>query len=195
MESAGWPPPHCEALREFVTNGMSYREAANAINARFGTVYSRNAALGRGRRMGLGGPERSMPPPTAGAWVRRSPRSRNDDSVLLALLRSRPVFQRRKGGRLRCVEVNPRHLTLVELERADCRYPYGGDLEGEAVTFCGRPRRKGSSYCTPHFRLTRNPDVPTAQAASIAPLRLVAEVGKYRVERFGNGTQEAQETL
>src|SRR4051812_25540119 len=28
VESAGWPSSHCEALREFVTQGMSYRDAA-----------------------------------------------------------------------------------------------------------------------------------------------------------------------
>ena len=43
------------------------------------------------------------------------------------------------------------------LERGDCRYPYGGDEEGEAITFCGHPCRPGSSYCTPHFHLSRNP--------------------------------------
>ena len=52
---------------------------------------------------------------------------------------------------LRCVDVSPRHLSLVELEAGDCRYPYGGDEEGEAITFCGHPRREGSSYCAPAF--------------------------------------------
>ena len=33
---------------------------------------------------------------------------------------------------LRCVEIEPRHLSLMELEAGDCRYPYGGDVEGEA---------------------------------------------------------------
>lgn len=194
LESACWPPAHCEALSEFVTGGMSYRAAADAINARFGTSYSRSAALGRGRRMGLGEPERSRPPPTE-APLRQARRPRSDDSALLELLRRRPVFQRRKGVQLRFVDVNPRHLTLVELDRSDCRYPYGGELEGDAITFCGHRRRKGSSYCTPHFRLTRNPDVPIVRAANIAPLRLVAAAGNYRVEKFGNGTQETQKTL
>jgi GcrA cell cycle regulator len=71
------------------------------------------------------------------------------------------------------VEIEPRHLSLVELERGDCRYPYGGDSEGEAITFCGHPRRPGSSYCTPHFHLSRNPDLLSEQAASKASLRVV----------------------
>ena len=62
--------------------------------------------------------------------------------------------------KLRCVGIEPRHLSLTELERGDCRYPYGGDEEGEAITFCGHPRRAGSSYCSPHFHLSRNPVEP-----------------------------------
>ncbi len=194
MESAYWPPAHCEALIEFVTSGMSYRDAADAINARFGSSYSRSAALGRGRRMGLGEPERSRPPPTE-APFQQAPRPRSDDSALLELLRRRPLFPRQKGVRLRCVDVDPRHLALVELERGDCRYPYGGELDGDAITFCGHRRRSGSSYCTPHFHLTRNPEVPTERPASVAPLRLVAVAGNYRVEKPWNGTQKTQEAL
>jgi len=110
------------------------------------------------------------------ALIRQAARPRTDVSALMELLRRRPVFQSCEVGRLRCVEVNPRHLDLTELERDDCRYPYGGDLEGEAITFCGRPRRKGSSYCTPHFHLTRNPEIPARQTANVAPLRLVAPI-------------------
>ena len=65
-----------------------------------------------------------------------------------------------KPVKLRCVGIEPRHLSLVELEKGDCRYPYGGDEEGEAITFCGHPRRPGSSYCTPHFHLSRDPVGP-----------------------------------
>ncbi len=42
-------------------------------------------------------------------------------------------------------------LSLIDLEAGDCRYPYGGDEEGEAITFCGHPQREGSSYCVAAF--------------------------------------------
>lgn len=176
MESAGWQPSHCEALKEFIAKGMSYAEAANALNARFRTAYSRSAALGRARRMGLAETKRPRPSPVleeAGFQQVLGPRI--DEFGPLGFL-GRPAFKRLEAVRLRCVEVRPRHLELVELEKGDCRYPYGGDEEGEAVTFCGRRRRKGSSYCTPHFHLTRDPGLPTGRAVSIAPLRLVEKV-------------------
>lgn len=175
---------------------MSYKDAADAMNARFGTAYSRNAALGRARRMGLGEPDRPKPTlETTEFQFQPVVRPRADDSALLKLLRRRPVFSRVEGVQLRCVEVVPRRLELIELEEGSCRYPYGGDEEGEAITFCGHPRCKGSSYCTPHFHLTRNPDVPVKPAISAAPLRLVAAVGKFRVEAVKNGTQEAPESI
>jgi GcrA cell cycle regulator len=179
VEPAGWPSSHCEALKEFVTQGMSYRDAAHALNARFGTAYSRDAALGRARRMGLGEPDRPEAPPILAEEQLQRPRERprsTDDFRPLEFFRRRPVFERVERVRLRCVEVVPRHLALVELGRCDCRFPYGGDLDGEAITFCGRPRRKGSSYCTPHFHLTREPVVSAERPVSAAPLRLVDAV-------------------
>ena len=196
VELAVWPPAHCEALKEFVTKGMSYAEAANAINVRFGTAYSRNAALGRGRRMGLGEPSRPDPVPRAREErFQRDASQRADDFALLKSLRRRPVPARVDPTPLRCVGLAPRHLELGELGKGDCRYPFGGDEEGEEITFCGHPRRRGASYCTPHFHLARNPDVPTERIVGVAPLRLVATAGKFRVEVVRNGTTEAPQGI
>ena len=75
--------------------------------------------------------------------------------------------------KLRCVGVRPRLSPLVELGPGDCRYPYGGDKDGEPILFCGHARRPGSSYCTPHFVLTRGPGTASERAAGPAMLRLV----------------------
>jgi GcrA cell cycle regulator len=84
-----------------------------------------------------------------------------------------PIFERAEPVELRSVEIDPHHLSLMELERGDCRYPYGGDEEGEAITFCGHPRRPGSSYCVPHFHLTCGPGTAAERAAGTILLRLV----------------------
>lgn len=195
MESTVWQPTHCEALKELFSKGMSYAEATQAINAKFGTAYSRSAVLGRARRMRLGGPERSTPEPGAESALQREAALRTDDFLLLKLLRRSPSISRVEAAQLRCVEVIPRHMDLIELERSGCRYPYGGDKEGETITFCGHPQRKGSSYCTPHFFLTRNPDAPVGRTASRAPLRLVATGGRFQVREVRNGTTEAPQGI
>jgi GcrA cell cycle regulator len=177
MQSTSWAPGHIDALREYLAKGMPYSQIAGAINAKFGTTYSRNAAIGRARRMGLASPARpgELPghwpklPPKAKAPLRQKPQQRR----VPEFLRPMPVFPRVHTAPLRCVEIVPRHLRLVDLERADCRYPSGGDEEGEAITFCGHPRREGSSYCAPHFHLTRGPGTPSERAAGTVLLRLV----------------------
>lgn len=176
MQADNWAPEHCNALREYRAKGMSYSEAADAINAMFKTAYSRSAAIGRARRLGLSGPGR---PDSPGHWVRppakakkrrpHKPRERHAPEFA----RETPASERKETPRLRCVGIVPRHLRLVDLEPVDCRYPYGGDEDGEAITFCGHPRRQGSSYCTPHFHLTRGPGTLSERAASTVLLRLV----------------------
>jgi GcrA cell cycle regulator len=177
MQSTDWAPEHCDALREYLARGMSYSEIADAINAKFRTAYSRNAAIGRARRMGLAAPDRPKDslkhwpkrPPKEKAPRLHNPRERHQPEFTRPI----PAFERAEMTKLRCVEIVPRRLSLVDLEPGDCRYPYGGDEDGEAITFCGHPRRQGSSYCVPHFHLTRGPGTASERAAGTVSLRLV----------------------
>jgi len=173
MQSINWTPEHSNALQEHLAKGMSYSEIAEAVNAKFNTAYSRNATISRARRMGLAGAERP------GDWPKQPTKAQQSSS---RKMRERyaslsgwivPVFEREEPVKLRCVETNPRHLSLPELEPGDCRYPYGGDDEGEAITFCGQPCREESSYCAPHFHLTRGPGRSLKRAAGTVVLRLV----------------------
>jgi GcrA cell cycle regulator len=173
MEPLYWAPEHSDALREFIALGLSLSEAAAAINKKFETSYTRNAVLGRARRMGL---KAHRPPElSSGATsaLNRLDGVRRAEPRIPWLHRPMPVFERTETEQLRCVEIEARHLSLVDLERGDCRYPYGGDEEGEAITFCGHPRRPGSSYCTPHFHLSRSPGTASERAAHTVLLRVI----------------------
>lgn len=175
MQSSGWVEKHSQALGEYLAKGLSFSEIANAINARFGTAYSRNATIGRARRMGLSAPQRPerpkrpKPPPKPAAERLKKLRTR----VLAETRPKLPIGERAAALKLRCVGVVPRHLSLIDLETGDCRYPYGGDAEGEAITFCGHPRREGSSYCASHFHLTSGPGTMSERSAGKVLLRLV----------------------
>jgi len=180
---SNWAEAHSQALREYLEKGLSYSEIANAINERFNTDYSRNAAIGRAKRMGLSGPERSDRPVRPKRQPKLNPARLNKmrarplfEPKFKSNSKSKPrqkVFERAAALKLRCVAIVPRHLSLLELEDGDCRYPYGGDADGEAITFCGQVRREGSSYCTSHFHLTSGPGTASERAAGRAPLRLV----------------------
>jgi len=174
MQILSWAPEHTSALREFIARGMSFAAAADALNARFGTAYSRNAAIGRARRIGLAVPVRCEDRPPLVPRAPKPPKA--------AATKPREFFgeaappraaERAEPVKLRCVGIQPRLVSLVELAKDDCRYPYGGDKEGEAITFCGHPCFGASSYCAPHFHLTRGPAVETGRPAGPFVLRLV----------------------
>lgn len=176
MQSFSWTAEHSAALQEYVVRGMSYAEAADALNARFGTAYTRSAALGRGKRLGLVVPPRreSVPrfpkraaKPSNAVSSQRQERDRARESTPVG------TFERVEPAKLRCVGIRPRLVALVELEDGACRYPYGGDRDGEPITFCGHPRFRGSPYCAPHFHLTRGPAVEADRPAGPVVLRLV----------------------
>jgi GcrA cell cycle regulator len=172
MEATNWLPEHSAALRDLRARGMSYSDIADAINARFNTAYTRNAALGRAQRMGLGSLDRAEPslPNQPGADRVQEIRGEPRDDVFRW---PKPFVGKVDLPKLRCVETSPRHLSLIELECGDCRYPYGGDSEDEPITFCGRPRRTGSSYCEPHLGLSRDPEPSEEPVLSDAWLRAV----------------------
>jgi GcrA cell cycle regulator len=158
MEQTSWPPEHSDALRKHLAERLPFSEIAKAINLKFNTAYTRNATIGRAKRMGLVGSDRPQPalqavPPRLERIVKTPPVEPGSAPLYWPTL----PLKTQEPPKLRCAEVEPRHLSLIELERGDCHYPYGGDEEGEAITFCGHPRQPGSSYCTPHFQLSRNP--------------------------------------
>lgn len=162
MERTSWPPEHCEALHKHLAAGLTFAKIVKVINRKFGTAYTRSAAIGRARRMGLVGSDRPRPAVEATALgLERIVAARPVEPALVTLLWPRPPLKTQRPPKLRCAEVEPRHLSLIELERGDCRYPYGGDGESEAITFCGLRSQPGSSYCRPHFLLSRNPLVET----------------------------------
>jgi GcrA cell cycle regulator len=177
MQENNWTPEHSEALRQYLARGLSYSEISAAINSKFNTSYSRNAALGRARRMGLSNCSQPNDPPFH--WPRR-PYLSKSSSLHEARERHAPEAawlsagsERAEAPRLRCVAIVPRHLSLVDLEPNDCRYPYGGDANGERITFCAHPRCEGSSYCTPHFHLTLGPGAQLQRPTGKPSLRVV----------------------
>ena len=86
---SNWAEQHSQALREYLQKGMTYSEAARAINGRFNTSYSRNAAIGRAKRMGISG---------AGQPDRPGREKSPGHQALGGCSRSARVFLRPPGG-------------------------------------------------------------------------------------------------
>lgn len=173
MQSFIWAPEHSDALRDCLSRGMSYGQAASAINTRFGTEFTRNAAIGRAKRLGLKtASARKVTSRTkrSARWGESAPKA--PEKVVRPAASAAPKLTP-EPVKLRCVGVKPRLLAFADLEPGDCRYPYGGEREGEAYAFCGHPRLPHSSYCRPHHALTHGLGTVSERMAPPVTLRLV----------------------
>ena len=171
-----WAPEHSDALRDCLSRGMSYGQAASAINARFGTEFTRSAAAGRAKRLGLKPTSARKALPTrrrSGRWGEPAPNPPQKVARRAAPLAPAPTPEPVPPVKLRCVGITSRLLPFADLEPGDCRYPYGGEREGEAYAFCGHPRILHSSYCRPHYELTHNLGTASERMAVPVTLRLV----------------------
>lgn len=153
--SDNWTAPREARLIELhkSPDAPSCRTIAEMMNREFATAFSRCAILGKINRLGL-----SDSRPASERWpaAEKKPRaSRALPERERAERLTRPPMENVETVKLRCVEIVARHLSLVDLEPGDCRYPFGGDALNEPITFCGHPSRDGSPYCTPHFHLCR----------------------------------------
>lgn len=149
--ATGWPAPHRIKLTELYNQSvaLSYSDLADQINKEFGTRYSRNAAIGQARRLGLTG---KKPASSGGGGIAHRPQQNYKRA---RIVRPKPhhepigVVTESVAFKLRVVPVAPLHLELAELEPHQCRYPDGHG----PFTFCGHPVRPGSSYCGSHHAL------------------------------------------
>jgi GcrA cell cycle regulator len=145
-----WADEHSSALLAFLADGMSFSQSASALNEKFSTSYSRNAACGKAFRLNFKVPKR--------AKAVRTPRKRDRERIIPAI-KPKPRIEEIQ---IRCAEIEPRHITLDQLERDDCRYPFG---EGP-FTFCGRQIEEGRSYCPEHQWLATTRPRTTSEAGT-----------------------------
>lgn len=138
-----WHPEKINALRAYLASHEM--PSASDIGKEFGC--SRNAIIAACLRNGI-----KLPRSSGGGGKKQSPRN-----YVPRAKRKRPFTPRftlePDNRELRCVPVEPLHLSLLELERDSCRYPYGGD-DDEPTTFCGHPKHGDGSYCLAHWQLT-----------------------------------------
>lgn len=144
---------------------------AETINEEFGTTFSKNAIVSKAHRMGL--TNRIIPADRGLAPGRTYSVPRVQRPRVFAEARAKPARESIDIVKLRCVEVIPLHISLVDLESRHCRYPFDG-VDGNPVTYCGHPRftylRNGieteSSWCGPHHGICLGQGTSSERAAT-----------------------------
>ena len=140
-------------LRQRWADGYSAREIARELDC----GMSRNAVIGKARRMGLSGqqgprrtPAAPRRAPTAPA-VRKDPKNKNP----LGLNgRHHPkVAPKQHPGVKTLAQANAdaRRVTLEELKPRECRWPVNSPAKRGVYRFCGAPTdAPGKPYCAAH---------------------------------------------
>lgn len=129
---------------------------------------TRNSIIGRVHRLHLNLRGAGKHPPKEAKRARsgRAVKPRGTRSNVIQF-RPRP---KQEQIEIRCAEIEPRHVSLAELESGDCRYAYGDN----PFTFCGHAKmrdpinaNKDLSYCPAHYDLCRRQEQPASLIKSL----------------------------
>lgn len=149
MSALGWDTETEQMLRNLFAQGLSFRDIADKLGV------SRNAALGKAYRLGLGereGALKGRPRKDNGeARARRNARKSAKFALVnvgLSIAGKPDAMQT-----VRIADVKPLHTSLLDLTPLSCRYPYGGN--GKPITFCGHVATE-QPYCCAHAALCYN---------------------------------------
>lgn len=146
-----WPVEHDEALIRLVGERFSFAQVAEKMSRDFAKAFTRNMCCGRAHRLGVTStvPRKPSKP--------RPPRIRKGDVTAVGIIgrteRRKPAaqtFAADPSTGLRIADVVPHHLSLLDLEPGQCRWPYGDSN----YTFCGCEQFDGTSYCGAHLLLS-----------------------------------------
>lgn len=138
-----WTVERMSLLCALHEGGISFAKIAAEINTQHGSSFSRNACIGKAKRLGL--IKRHTVTSTLKAQ-RAKPKRR------MVFKKTRP--EDREPPQLDVDMPSPDHLdiTFFDLKNnfSECRFMQGDGLAG---TYCGQPVQEGSSYCSFHHRL------------------------------------------
>ncbi len=142
-----WDDERDLVLKQCVAAGHSFANTAAKINRQFGTDLSRNACIGRAKRLGLS-VSRSVKVDGAEHRLNRKPEGKTKTITI----RPRPQFVCDPSTGFRTADVTPLNISIYELNGGTCHWPFG---DNAPYLFCGHPTFGGSSYCECHLFISQ----------------------------------------
>ena len=148
-----WTPPMEERLLQLLDKGLSYLDVAKIMSREFAIRLSKNACIGKGRRIQVA---LRMPARKGSACRKRNARKNREGRSRQQSGRRNSPRKRRVGRKSQQHRQSLKHraqpnkgrdLTLLQLLPTSCRWPSGNSPN---VTFCGADKADGSSYCLKH---------------------------------------------
>lgn len=131
-----WTEDKVARLTEMVGMGASFSAIGRELRA------TRNACIGKAMRLGL----RCQRPVPFDPKARLTRPPKREPQIRI---RKPPKLKPQPAPPVPVDAPTPRNLTILELERADCRWPV---TEGAPYLFCGHPAVGECAYCGWHLR-------------------------------------------
>lgn len=149
MTTLGWDTESEQMLRRLFEAGLSFRDIADKLGV------SRNAALGKAYRLGLGEREAALKGrPRKDDGKERAKRNARKPAKFATVNIGLGIIGKPDAVQaVRVADVDPLHIDLLQLTPLSCRYPYGGN--GKPITFCGHVTAC-QPYCAAHAALCYN---------------------------------------
>jgi hypothetical protein len=114
-----------------------FSEIAKTLSHEFGIKLTKNACIGKARRLGLEARPRVMPPPPKRKRPRRYEPPAEVIPVVIPRWTVEPPVLPAAGGR----------ITIYQLKGGVCHYPFG---ERPPYAYCGNTTKRHSPWCPHH---------------------------------------------
>lgn len=143
-----WTEEAVSTLRTLMADGLSFRQTADELAARFGGPLSRSAVGGACYRFGIEAKVRERVVQTAKTRpsVRKMKRAKP--------VRSKVPLPPRPEREIVC-EGLPASLGVSLVDNEGCRFITSGT--GLGARYCGHPRVEGKAWCRGHMRVVYSP--------------------------------------
>ena len=114
---------------------LSYKAVAAAMSAKFGLSITKNACIGKARRLGVAMRDLTQRQPIVGKQPTISVKKVRVDAPIAPRIPHR---------------LKPDHVTIYQLSNTNCKWPLGPPLAAPPFLYCGRAAEDGASYCPEH---------------------------------------------
>ena len=138
-----WTAERVDHFRGLLAKGLSFGAAATLIGV------SRNAAIGKAKRIGLESSYHPQKNPRATIVRKAKYRPRRRDVSVRPVLQAIYDAPPTQPGEFLMIR-------LFDLQTHHCRFPIGDPLDA-AFAYCGHDYANGSAYCAYHHRVVYTP--------------------------------------
>ena len=120
--------------------GMTYSAVAAKMSAIFGMNITKNACIGKARRLGVAMRDQTQRQPIVG----------KQPTIRVKKVRVDAPIAPKIPHRLK-----PGHITIYQLREGVCKWPLGPPLASPPFLYCGEAAPLGCPYCRHHTQKAR----------------------------------------